>query len=124
MFNNFFEKLDKIIKKDKRYSPEAYIFTIEALYYKLAKIGKKRHLTAKELLDGIVELGKEKYGLLSLEIFRSWGCRTTDDFGEIVFSLIEIGEFSKTPEDKKEDFHNVFDLEEKLKKEYEFKVKD
>ncbi len=119
--SEFIKKAFYILEKDKRYKLQAYIFTVEALHYKLKKIGKKRHLTARELLEGIVELGRKKYGLLAYEVFKSWGCRKTDDFGEIVFNLIEMGELSKTEEDKKEDFYNVFDLREELEKNYRFK---
>ncbi len=119
--NDLLFKVLEITEKDKRYKPEAYFFVIEALHYKLKKIGEKRHLTAKELLEGIVELAKEKFGLLSYEVLKSWGCKKTDDIGEIVFNLIEAGELSKTEEDKKEDFYNVFNLEEELEKDYDFK---
>ena len=38
----------------------------------------------------------------------------TDDFGEIVFTLIDAGLVSKNSEDRREDFRGVFDLDEAL----------
>ncbi len=113
-------RIADILKKDQRYRLEAYLFVIEGLNFELKKIGlsapdKHRHLTACELLDGIKQLAWERYGRLAKEVFAYWGVRSTADFGEIVFNLIEAGEFSKTEDDKKEDFANIFDFEDLIK---------
>ena len=112
-----------VAKRDGRYKLEAYLFVIEALNYELNRLGlgtpeKRRHLTARELLGGIRALGWERYGRLAKDVFESWGLRSTRDFGEIVFNLIEAGEFTKTEEDKVEDFDNVFDFDADLVKVY------
>jgi uncharacterized repeat protein (TIGR04138 family) len=51
-----------------------------------------------------------------------WGIQRTDDFGEIVFNLVECNLMSKTDEDDRRDFHNVFDLDEALVKEYRIRL--
>jgi uncharacterized repeat protein (TIGR04138 family) len=108
-----------VAKRDGRYKLEAYLFVIEALNYELKRLGlsapeSRRHLTARELLEGVRALGWERYGRLAKEVFESWGAHSTRDFGEIVFKLIETGEFTKTDEDKLEDFDDVFDFERDL----------
>ena len=113
-------RLNAIVKKDKRYRLEAYVFVIEALYHKMEKLmintpDERRHLTASELTDGIRDLGWERYGRLAKQVFEHWGMRSTSDFGEIVFNLIEAGEFTKTDEDKIEDFNGLLDFEELVK---------
>ena len=45
---------------------------------------------------------------------RRWGVQRTADFGELVFNLIEAGLMSKTSEDERKDFADVFDLDEAL----------
>ena len=40
-----------------------------------------------------------------------WGINRTDDFGEIVFNLVEAELMSKTDEERLEDFHDVFDFD-------------
>ncbi|MBA7598566.1 hypothetical protein ES703_05584 [subsurface metagenome] len=112
-------RLAEILGRDRRYKLEAYLFVIEALHYELKRLGvdspdKRRHLTARELLEGIRALGWERYGRLAKQVFESWGVRSTRDFGEIVFNLIEAGEFTKTDEDRKEDFVGVFDFDRDL----------
>jgi uncharacterized repeat protein (TIGR04138 family) len=116
-------RLVALAKNDARYKVEAYIFVIEAMNYELEHLGikgpsKRRHVSAKELLDGVRSLGWERYGRLAKDVFESWGVRNTLDFGEIVFNLIGIGEFSKTDEDSKDDFADVFDFNKGLVEAY------
>jgi uncharacterized repeat protein (TIGR04138 family) len=51
-------------------------------------------------------------------VLDSWGVRSTNDFGEIVYNLIKIGKMSKSDNDRREDFDNVYDFEQALVKEF------
>ena len=57
----------------------------------------------------------QQYGMLSKNVLNEWGVRSTADFGEIVFNLIEIGQMKKTDSDRREDFENVFDFDTGLR---------
>jgi uncharacterized repeat protein (TIGR04138 family) len=57
-------------------------------------------------------------------VFRMWGINRTDDFGEIVFNLVEANLMSKTARDDRRDFHDVYDLDEALVKGYRIPVTD
>jgi uncharacterized repeat protein (TIGR04138 family) len=108
-------RLAAVADRDRRFKVEAYIFVIEALNFELSILGiktpaKHRHLTAMELLQGVRALGWERYGRLAKDVFESWGVHSTRDFGEIVFNLIDAGEFTKTEEDRREDFDGIFDF--------------
>ena len=109
-------RLNSIVKRDSRYRLEAYVFVMEALHHEVEKLKKKtsriRHLSAGELMEAIRKLAWERYGRLAKPVFEHWGIKTTADFGEIVFNLIEVGEFSKTDDDRREDFEGIFDLDE------------
>src|SRR6185436_20564505 len=72
------------------------------------------HVSGPELLDGLRDLALREFGLMARTVFKMWGIRRTDDFGEIVFNLVAAGLMSKTDEDTREDFRNVFDLDEAL----------
>lgn len=114
----------EICRKDPRYEYEAYEFVFEALLHTQQMLGKvpkeaepseeqgEHHVTGQQLLQGICDLALRQFGRMALTVFRRWGITSTDDFGEIVFNLIEAGLMSKRPEDSRADFHNVFDLEE------------
>jgi uncharacterized repeat protein (TIGR04138 family) len=107
---NLEDKLLKLVRGDPRYGREAYIFIYEALDYAIQKLGEKRHLTGQELLDRIRELAIDKFGLLARNVFESWGVFKCEDFGEIVFNLVEAGLLSKTERDSREDFAGGYDF--------------
>ncbi len=116
------EALEKILARDKRYKLPAYLFIFEALEYTQKKKKKRGHLTGKELLAGIRDLAREKFGRMAKTVFGEWGVKTTDDFGEIVFNLVAEGLLRKTEEDKKEDFHDVYSFDEVFIRDYEIRL--
>ena len=52
--------------------------------------------------------------MMARTVFRMWGIASTADVGEMVFNLIEAGLMSKTSEDQRLDFANVFNLDEAM----------
>jgi uncharacterized repeat protein (TIGR04138 family) len=54
----------------------------------------------------------KEFGPLVMTVFDSWGIRSCEDIGNMVFNLIGAGIFGKTEEDSIEDFKNVYDFEE------------
>lgn len=109
--------LDRMVKDDGRYDREAYIFVGDALKHTQSSASRKheaqpRHVSGAELLDGIRSFALETYGPMTLTLFSEWGLKRCEDFGEIVFSMIEHDLLSKTDEDKKEDFRSIYDFEE------------
>lgn len=107
---NFLENFEKILKKDNRYKPEAYQFVMSALNFTVKKFKKPRHVTGQELLQGIRHYALEQFGPMSKAVLEHWGVKCTEDFGEIVFGLVEVGLLGKTEEDRKEDFKNGYDF--------------
>lgn len=114
--------IEQIVEQDPRYKPEAYAFLFAALSYTQAKFTKPRHVTGGELLEGIRELALERYGKMAKTVFEHWGVSKTDDFGEIVFNLVDAGLLGKTEEDKKEDFKDVYSFEDAFEKGYRFEA--
>ena len=53
----------------------------------------------QQLLDGLRLYALREFGLMARVVFRMWGITRTDDFGEIVFNLIDAELMSKTTED-------------------------
>ena len=100
----------KVLNRDKRYNPESYSFVMAALDYTAKKLKRKGHLTGHELLDGIREYTLEQFGPLSRTVLEHWGIRATNDFGEIVFNMIDVGILGKSEKDSKEDFNNRYDF--------------
>lgn len=113
---NFNEVIQLIHKEDSRFEQGAYFFLRHALDYTVSNIlekeksDKHRHITGQELCEGIREYGLEQYGPMTLTLLNNWGIHKTEDFGQIVFNLVEYGIFGKTDSDKAEDFDNVYDF--------------
>lgn len=112
MTSDFNKKVEEIIEKDSRYKFDAYVFVMEALWFTQNKLKRKGHVTGKELLGGIREFAIEQYGPMTKTVFKHWGIRVTEDFGEIVFNMVENGLMSRTDRDCRDDFKNVYDFGE------------
>lgn len=113
----FTEALDSILASDPRYQREAYVFLRDALDFttkqqKKVKGVSVRHVTGPELLDGVRRYALKEFGPMVITVFDSWGLRSCEDIGNIVFNLIGAGIFGKTEEDSIEDFKNVYDFQE------------
>lgn len=101
-----------------RYRAEAYRFVLEALESALIGVGRRRNVTGGELLDGIRLLARERFGPMAKEVFNAWGVRTTLDFGQIVFHLVDANLLRKTPEDSLADFIDKFDFQKAFEENY------
>ncbi len=113
---DFNEALRKILEQDNRYAPDAYLFLREALDFTIKLLqkpntGPARHVTGGELLDGIRQFALQEFGPLALRVLNHWGVKRCEDFGEIVFNLVESGALGKTEEDRREDFAGGYDFE-------------
>ena len=112
------ESVLQIVRRDPRYGPQAYYFIFEALDFTLQRLGKTRHVTGRELLEGIRLYACEHFGFLARTVLAEWGIRQTGDFGEVVFNLVEAGLLSRTEKDTREEFANVYDFEEAFEREF------
>ncbi len=112
---------DQLREVSGPYAIEAYQFvqdglrvTADRVYHDLDSMvpSKGRHLTGQQLCIGLRDFSIEQFGLLARTVLNAWGIRRTEDFGRIVFTLVEVGLLSKTDEDSLDDFVNVFDFDE------------
>ena len=119
---DFYQKLEEVLKKDPRYKIDAYEFMMQALGHTQKKLNRQGHVSGRELLAGVKELGLELYGPMALNVFHHWGVESTDDCGEIVFNMVNCGLMGSTEKDSKEDFKNVYDLKEVFDSKEQFKL--
>jgi uncharacterized repeat protein (TIGR04138 family) len=113
----------RAIERATRYHPHSYQFVYQALRFTQQVLDREAesedaHISPGELLQGIRGLALEQFGLMTRCVFRHWGVRSTDDFGRIVFELIERGEMSKTDRDQLSDFFGVYDFEDAFDRSY------
>ena len=136
-------QLYQLLKKDPRYTFEAYQFVREALGYAqdVLKLGKEtagsggkadprpkaqreRHLTGAQLCEAVRMYALEQYGYMSRAVLKSWGLDSTSSIGDIVYNLIDIGWMKRSPTDRREDFDNVYDFADAFEKNFEISVID
>lgn len=122
---------EKTVPARLRYHPNGYRFLFAALKHTQDKLRRVptddgddegAHITGPELLEGIREFALEQFGLLARTVFRAWSIHSTDDFGRMVFDLVERGGMRKTDSDQITDFCDVFDFEEALENRYKIDV--
>jgi uncharacterized repeat protein (TIGR04138 family) len=111
--NNEFETIiEDIYERDVRYREDAYIFVMEALAYTQKKYKCTKHVKGEEMLKGMRELLLNKFGPMTLTVLKHWGITNTEDFGNIVFNLVENRVLSKTEDDTIEEFKDGYDFGE------------
>ena len=108
MPSNLEDRLKCVAARDGRYHINASRFVYEALDYTVKQLEKKRHISGRELLEGIKNLAIEQFGALAIMVFDVWGLHKTDDFGNIVFNLVEAEMMSRSEDDTRDDFHDVY----------------
>ena len=106
------ELLNALLERDRRYGGDAYVFVSEALGYTAQRSGRKGHVSGRELCEGFRDHALEQFGRLTRLVLESWGVRSSEDIGNIVFNMVRIGLLRKTDEDRREDFVGVLDFEE------------
>ena len=84
----------------------------------------QRHVTGQELCQAMRRYAQEQYGYLAKSVLNHWGVSSTSDFGEIVFNLIKIKQMRKTPDDRREDFDDVYDFDEAFQYSFQFSSAD
>ena len=131
---NFDEVLEKIVTKDPRYSRDAYLFLREALDHTqkmLAKTPKDaaprqaakkddapRHVSGQQLLEGIRDFALQQFGPMAQTVLNSWGLKRCEDFGELVFNMVENSLLAKTDKDSRDDFKGGYDFDAAFRQPY------
>lgn len=119
-----FPPIYRVLRDDDRYSVEAYQFVREALSYAQDVLGLgmsagpndegppvERHLTGQQLCEASRLYALEQFGLMAKTVLGTWGVKSTDDLGEIVYNLIKVDLMKKSDDDRREDFDSVFDFD-------------
>ena len=84
----FQKTLESILRDDSRYAAGAYVFVRMALDFTVKRLcsmnpsRKERHVSSKELLEGIRLFALETFGPMALPLFEEWGVRSCLDFAD------------------------------------------
>ena len=124
--NKFCDLVEEICKKDKRYKPDAYEFVLQGLNFTQDKLKRhapleiprrgaplltgQAHVSGSELAKGLRDYAINQYGGLAYRVLSHWGINQTQDFGNIVFNMIEKKLLSKADKDSLADFNDLYDF--------------
>jgi len=124
---DFSEIVSLICKEDPRFDKRAYGFIRLGLDHTVKEMRKKEpgrgdksfHVSGPELLEGLRNYALEQFGPLAKTVLNDWGIKRCRDFGDIVFNLIEYSVFSKTANDQRDDFADIYTFDEAFVKPFQ-----
>jgi uncharacterized repeat protein (TIGR04138 family) len=112
------EILDQLQERNPRFHPKSYFFVLAALHSVIESLDEPRHISGRELAEGVRGLAIERFGPMARTVLEHWGIHATEDLGCVVFALVEQGILIGQDDDRPEDFADVFDFEEAFELNY------
>lgn len=109
------------LARQSPYPLSAFIFVQRGLDYTVKKVHgepdkkakpESRHVSGQQLCLGLREYAIQEYGLLARTVLRRWKIQSCQDFGRIVFMMVDAGLMHKTEEDSLEDFMGHYDFDQ------------
>ena len=86
------------------FPPAAYEFIFAALNHVLVRAGERRHISGRELVDGVCELASREFDYLAPTVLEAWGLVRPQDLGRGVFQMVKLGILARREEDSPADF--------------------
>ena len=102
--------LARIRARGGPYHERAFLFVLATIEYLQSRLDLRRHVTGGELAWACRDFAREQFGLLAPHVLAHWGIGRTEDFGRIVFTLVEVGLLVTQPGDQEADFEAVYDF--------------
>ena len=102
--------IEELARQDRRYPPGAYMLVFEGLECALTRLPARRHVTPRELVEGVREAAVKQWGLVARTVLESWNIRTTGEIGDLVFNLIDKKLLVAGAEDNRAQFEDLFDF--------------
>ncbi len=110
--------LARIRAKGGAFDERGYLFVLASIEFVQSRLVVRRHVSGAELAWACRDLARERFGLLARAVLAHWGLTRTEDFGRIVYTLVEIGLLVTLPGDSEEDFRQVFSFAEAFDESY------
>ncbi|MEM8756651.1 MAG: Minf_1886 family protein [Planctomycetota bacterium] len=110
---------NRIAKNAGGFSPLVFEFIRDGLEHTIRTVhgpgdvgDETRHVSGAQLCLGFRDLAVRRYGALARTVLKHWGVQATEDFGRLVFALIEAGVLRESQDDRYDDFVGVYDFDE------------
>ena len=112
--------LARIRSHGGHYDERGYLFVLAAIEYLQSRLEVRRHVSGAELAWACRDFAVRQFGLMAETVLAHWGLTRTDDFGRIVFTLVDVGLLVTQPGDREADFAGVYDFHEAFSASYQW----
>ncbi len=111
------------IARTTPYAPAAFAFVQDGLGYTSELFQNREfdshgfdefdlHVSGQQLCMGLRDFAIQQYGLLAPVVLKQWGVKRTEDFGAIVFRMVELELLRTSPQDSEDDFRAIYQFDE------------
>lgn len=81
-----------------------------------------RNVSGADLCWALRDFALRQWGMLASLVLGGWNITKTEDFGRIVFTLVEHDVMQKEPQDSIDHFKSVYEFDEALEKSFQIDV--
>jgi uncharacterized repeat protein (TIGR04138 family) len=110
--------LARIRARGGAYHERAYLFILATVEYIQTRLPVRRHVSGQELAWACRDLARDQFGLLAPHVLAHWGVTRTEDFGRLVYTLVDVGLLVTQPGDCEHDFAEVYAFAEAFVDDY------
>jgi len=115
------KKLSQLAAEDGRYNAGALKFVYEGLVYvKKEGLDEPQHVDGQSLCEALRQMALKRWGRLAVLVLNDWGVKTTRDFGELVYLMVDDDWISAQPADSIDDFNDIYDFKMVFKEQFKF----
>lgn len=113
---SFDELVELLARSNAKFKSEAYHFVRAGVQYSCTtrkppdQTSEPFHVSAPELLQDLAYLAREQFGFQARDTLASWGIRCCDDFGTVLYDLLEAGLVGSSDRDRRTDFYPGYDF--------------
>ena len=114
------------VARGTRYPLDAFLFVQRGLDFSVRRIHGEpteagdlepgvesaRHITGRQLCEGLRDFAIHEYGLMARGVLKRYRILGCEDFGRIVYAMVDSGLMHKTDEDDIREFSGVYDFAE------------
>ena len=106
------QRIEQLSSTTGAFPVEAYLLVFDALNKCLLAHKKTRlePISALELSQAMAEILRDGFGPFASHLLQKWGIRSTNDFGRLVYELVDAGLLALNEGDTIEDFNELFPL--------------
>ena len=93
------------------FHPNAKMFALEVMGYIGTMFGTQ-HCDGIRYCANFLELSASRFGMLAPTVLETWEINSSEDLGQMIFEMTEEKMIGKSPQDKIEDFNEIFKTQE------------